>query len=89
MDNVQICSLALLLKPAKRASLKTQPAILSRYLAKMQQVLTPQENNQLERLEADAQVEGCPSPESRVCPYCHKGTLIWIGRLPRQQRAPP
>lgn len=60
-----------------------------KYLARMQQVLTPPENNQPERLEADTQVEGCPSPESRVCPCCHKGTLIWIGRLPRQQRAPP
>jgi hypothetical protein len=34
-------------------------------------------------------VEARPSSEPGKCPHCQTGTLIWIGRLPRQGRAPP
>jgi hypothetical protein len=59
------------------------------YLAKMQQVLIPVESTVPKPCEADTQAGIRPSPESCVCPYCKKGTLVWIGRLPRQGRAPP
>jgi hypothetical protein len=60
-----------------------------KYLANMQQVLIPAENTQTEGFEADMDAEVRPSSEARVCPYCKKGTLILIGRLSRQGRAPP
>jgi hypothetical protein len=31
-----------------------------------------------------------PTPAlARICPYCHRGTLVWVRRLPPQGRAPP
>lgn len=29
-----------------------------------------------------------PAP-ARICPYCHRGTLVWVRRLPAQGRPPP
>ena len=41
------------------------------------------------RLEEDMDAEVSPPSESRPCPHCQKGTLVRIGRLFRQGRAPP
>ncbi len=60
-----------------------------RQLRKMQQILTQPENSQQVRLEENMDVEVPPPSEARPCPHCQKGTLIRIGRLPRQGRAPP
>ncbi len=30
-----------------------------------------------------------PPAPARICPYCHRGTLVWVRRLPPQGRAPP
>jgi len=57
-------------------------------LSEVQQILTQSGNDQQVRLEEDMDVE-VPSPsEVRQCSHCQKGTLVWIGRLPRQGRAP-
>jgi len=58
-------------------------------LLKMQQALTQSGNDQQERLEEDMDAEVSPTSEARPCPHCQMGTLIRIGRLPRQGRAPP
>jgi hypothetical protein len=58
-------------------------------LRKMQQILTQPENNQQERLEEDMNAEVSAPSEPRQCPHCKKGTLVCIGRLSRQGRAPP
>jgi hypothetical protein len=58
-------------------------------LCKLQQVLTQSGNDQQVKFEEDIDVEAPPSSEARPCPHCQKGTLVWIGRLPRQGRAPP
>ena len=58
-------------------------------LRKMQQILTQPGNDQQVRLEEDIDAEAHPPSEARPCPHCQRGTLIWIGRLPRQGRAPP
>jgi hypothetical protein len=60
-----------------------------RQLRKMQQILTQPGNNQQVRLEEDMDVEVPTPSEARQCSHCQKGTLVWIGRLPRQGRAPP
>jgi len=60
-----------------------------KHLRKMQQILTQPGNNQQVRLEEDMDVEVPPPSEARPCPHCQKGTLVWIGCLPRQGRAPP
>ena len=60
-----------------------------KHLRKMQQISTQPGNDQQGRLEEDMDVEVPPPSEARQCPYCQRGTLIWIGRLPRQGRAPP
>ena len=54
-------------------------------LSKVQQILTP---SKTVRFEAYPDGEAPPSSEPRTCPHCQTGTLIWIGRLPRQGRAP-
>jgi hypothetical protein len=58
-------------------------------LLKMQQTLTQSGNDQQERLEEEMDAEISPSSELRPCPHCQKGTLVRIGRLFRQGRAPP
>jgi hypothetical protein len=58
-------------------------------LLELQQTLSQSENVEQERLEEDIDEEVSPPSESRLCPYCQKGTLVCIGRLPRQGRAPP
>jgi hypothetical protein len=58
-------------------------------LSKVQQILTQSGNDQQARFEEDTDVEVSPSPEPRKCPHCQRGVLIWMGRLPRQGRAPP
>ncbi len=58
-------------------------------LCKVQQTLTASKNDPQVRFEASTDLETPPSSEPRKCPHCQTGTLIWIGRLPRQGRAPP
>jgi hypothetical protein len=58
-------------------------------LLELQQTLTQSENDEQERLEEDMDTEVSAPLESRQCPHCQKGTLICIGRLSRQGRAPP
>jgi hypothetical protein len=58
-------------------------------LSNVHQILIPSGKDQQGRIEGDADVEAPPSSESRKCPHCQTGTLIWIARLPRQGRAPP
>jgi hypothetical protein len=58
-------------------------------LSKVQQILTQLGNDQQARFEEDTDAEAPPPSEARPCPHCQRGTLIWIGRLPRQGRAPP
>ncbi len=58
-------------------------------LLEIQQTLTKSGNDQQERLEEDMDAEVSPTSESRPCPHCQKGTLVRIGRLFRQERAPP
>jgi hypothetical protein len=58
-------------------------------LHKMQQILTQPGNDQQLRFEEDIDAEAPPPSEARQCPYCQKGTLVRIGCLPRQWRAPP
>jgi hypothetical protein len=58
-------------------------------LRKMQQILTQPGNDQQGQSEEDMDAETPPSSEARACPHCQKGTLVCIGRLPRQGRAPP
>ena len=60
-----------------------------RHLSEVQQILTQSGNDQQVRLEEDMDAEVPPSSEVRQCPHCQRGTLIWIGRLLRQGRAPP
>jgi hypothetical protein len=55
----------------------------------LQQILTKSENDGQERFEEDMDVEVSAPSEPRQCPHCQKGTLVWIGRLHRQGRAPP
>ncbi|MHC4546359.1 MAG: IS91 family transposase [Planctomycetota bacterium] len=58
-------------------------------LSKARQILIPFGDDQQGQIEVDADVEARPSSEPGKCPHCQTGTLIWIGRLPRQGRAPP
>jgi hypothetical protein len=58
-------------------------------LSQVQQILTQSGNDQQVRIEEDADVEMSPLSEPIKCPHCQTGMLIWIGRLPRQGRAPP
>jgi len=58
-------------------------------LLEIQQTLTQSGNDQQERLEEDMDAEVSPPLEPRPCSHCQSGTLVWIGRLPRQGRAPP
>jgi hypothetical protein len=58
-------------------------------LLEIQQTLTKSGNDQPGGLEEDMDAEVSPPSESRPCPHCQKGTLIRIGRLFRQGRAPP
>jgi len=58
-------------------------------LCKLQQILTQSGNDQQVQSEEDIDYEVPPPLEARQCPHCQKGTLVRIGRLPRQGRAPP
>jgi len=58
-------------------------------LLELQQTLSQSENDELERFEEDIDAEVSLPPESMPCPHCKKGTLVWVGRLFRQGRAPP
>jgi hypothetical protein len=58
-------------------------------LLELQQTLTQSGNNQQEGFEEDMDAEVSPPSEPRKCSHCQKGTLVWIGRLFRQERAPP
>jgi len=58
-------------------------------LSKVQQTLTQSGNDQQVPFEEDSDTELPPPSEPRPCPHCQRGMLIWIGRLPRQGRAPP
>jgi hypothetical protein len=58
-------------------------------LLELQQTLTQSGDGQEEEFEEDIDEEISPRSEPRACPHCQKGTLVWIGRLPRQGRAPP
>jgi len=58
-------------------------------LLEKQQTLPQSGKDQQEQLEEDIDAEVSPLSEPRPCPHCQKGTLVWIGRLPRQGRAPP
>jgi hypothetical protein len=60
-----------------------------RNLSKAQQILTQSKNDQQVRFEEYTDVEAPPPSEPRQCTHCQRGTLICIGRLPRQGRAPP
>jgi len=60
-----------------------------RKLLKIQQTLPQSGNDQPEGFEEDMDAEAPSSSEARQCPHCQKGTLVWIGRLFRQGRAPP
>jgi hypothetical protein len=58
-------------------------------LLELQQTLIQSENDGQERFEEDIDVEVSAPSEPRQCPHCQKGTLVCIGRLFRQWRAPP
>ena len=58
-------------------------------LSKVQQILTQSGNDRQGQIEVDVNVEVRPSSEPRKCRHCQTGTLIWVGRLLRQGRAPP
>ena len=58
-------------------------------LLELQQILTKSENDEQEQLEEDMDTDVSAPLESRQCPHCQKGVLVWIGCLPRQGRAPP
>ena len=58
-------------------------------LLELQHTLAKSENVEQERLEEDVDTEISARLESRQCPHCKKGMLVWIGRLSRQGRAPP
>ncbi len=58
-------------------------------LLELQQTLSQSGNDQQEGFEEDIDAEVSAPSEPRQCPHCQKGTLVWIGRLPRQGRAPP
>jgi hypothetical protein len=58
-------------------------------LLELQQTLSQSENVEQEQLEEDMDTEVSVPLESRQCPHCKKGMLIWIGCLSRQGRAPP
>ncbi|MFB0555276.1 MAG: phage integrase N-terminal SAM-like domain-containing protein [Phycisphaerae bacterium] len=58
-------------------------------LLELQQTLAQSGNDQQEGFEQDMDAEVSAPSEPRQCPHCQKGTLVWIGRLPRQGRAPP
>jgi hypothetical protein len=58
-------------------------------LLELQQTLIQSENDEPERFEEDIDLEVSAPSDSRQCPHCQKGTLVCIGRLPRQGRAPP
>jgi hypothetical protein len=58
-------------------------------LLEIQQILDQSGNDHQEQLEEDSDEEIPAQSESRQCPYCQKGTLVWIGRLSRLERAPP
>ena len=58
-------------------------------LLELQQTLIQSENDEPERLEEDIDVEVSALSEPRQCPHCKKGTLVCIGHLSRQGRAPP
>ena len=60
-----------------------------KHLRRMQQVLTPPENDLPGPLEDDTGTQVSTPPKARPCPYCGQGTLVLIGRLPRHRRAPP
>jgi hypothetical protein len=58
-------------------------------LLELQQTLIQSANDEQERFGEDIDEEISVPSESRQCPHCKKGVLIWIGRMPRQGRAPP
>jgi hypothetical protein len=58
-------------------------------LSKVQQILTQSGEDQQVQIEEDIAPEVPPLSEPRKCRHCQTGTLIWIGRLTRQGRAPP
>jgi hypothetical protein len=58
-------------------------------LLELQQTLIQSANDEPERFEEDIDVEISARSEPRQCPHCQKGTLVCIGRLFRQWRAPP
>ncbi len=58
-------------------------------LLELQQTLSQSENDEQERLEEDMDTKVSTPLESRQCPHCKKGMLVWVGRLSRQGRAPP
>jgi hypothetical protein len=58
-------------------------------LRNMQVLLATTRTDKPRPPQADVTVEMPSWSQARPCPYCKQGTLIWIGRLPRQQRAPP
>ena len=59
-------------------------------LSKVQQILTTQpKDDQHIRFEEDTDAEVSHPSEPRQCPHCQRGTLIRIGCLLRQGRAPP
>lgn len=60
-----------------------------RNLSVLQETLTPSTEDPQEAFEEDIDAKADPPSEARPCPYCQTGMLVWIGRLPRQGRAPP
>jgi hypothetical protein len=58
-------------------------------LLEIQKTLIQSGNDQPEGYEENIDAKVTASSEPRPCPHCKKGILIWIGRLPRQGRAPP
>ena len=60
-----------------------------KHLRSMQQILTPPESESQGQLEEDMDAQVSAPSEARSCPHCQTGTLICIGRLPRQGRSPP
>lgn len=58
-------------------------------LLEIQQTLPQSESNQPEGFEEDMDAEVSAPSEPKQCPHCKTGTLVWIGRLFRQGRAPP
>jgi hypothetical protein len=58
-------------------------------LLELQQTMSQSENDQQERFEEDIDAEVSFPLEPSQCPHCKKETLIWVGRLFRQERAPP